>query len=251
MGGAFTAVADDGSAVYWNPAGLASGAFFSLVVDRNTGDEGSAALLALGTPPLGLSYYRTATGEPGNGRHSLVAHHAGATVVQSVGGRMSVGATLKLVRGVTSGVSSTKFDADVGILATGSLARLGLTIRNLLEPAFGPASGPVTLERQVRAGLALNISRRAVVSADADLTRAKTAAGERRELALGVEDHPLAKAWVRGGVHWNAAGGAPTAPTASIGGSYAVYGRTLADAQVSVGSADGNRGWGVGVRFVF
>src|SRR4051812_15263428 len=103
MGGAFTAVADDGSAVYWNPAGLASGAFFSLVLDRNTGDEGSAALLALSTPPLGLSYYRTATGELGSGRHSLVAHHAGATVVQSVGGRMSVGATLKLVRGVTSG----------------------------------------------------------------------------------------------------------------------------------------------------
>src|SRR3954465_10848194 len=81
MGGAFTAVADDGSAVYWNPAGLASGAFFSLVVDRNAGADGSAALLALSTPPLGLSYYRTATSELGSGRHSLVAHHAGATVV--------------------------------------------------------------------------------------------------------------------------------------------------------------------------
>jgi hypothetical protein len=27
MGGAFTAVADDGTAPFWNPAGLASGAF--------------------------------------------------------------------------------------------------------------------------------------------------------------------------------------------------------------------------------
>ena len=31
MGGAFVAVADDASAVYWNPAGFAAGSFFSLV----------------------------------------------------------------------------------------------------------------------------------------------------------------------------------------------------------------------------
>ena len=68
MGGAFVAVADDASAVYWNPAGFASGSFFSLVIDRNqmnTADdvgfprEGSGLLVALGTPPLGLAYYRT------------------------------------------------------------------------------------------------------------------------------------------------------------------------------------------------
>ena len=38
MGGAFTAVADDASASYWNPAGLASGNLFSLVIDRSAGD---------------------------------------------------------------------------------------------------------------------------------------------------------------------------------------------------------------------
>ena len=36
MGGAFVGVADDASAVYWNPAGLAGGAYFSLVIDGNT-----------------------------------------------------------------------------------------------------------------------------------------------------------------------------------------------------------------------
>ena len=36
MGGAFTAVADDASAAFWNPAGFASGSFFSLVLDTNT-----------------------------------------------------------------------------------------------------------------------------------------------------------------------------------------------------------------------
>ena len=38
MGGAFVAVADDASAVYWNPAGLAlGGSYFSLVLDYNQG----------------------------------------------------------------------------------------------------------------------------------------------------------------------------------------------------------------------
>ena len=36
MGGAFTAVADDASAVFWNPGGLASGAFFSVVARRES-----------------------------------------------------------------------------------------------------------------------------------------------------------------------------------------------------------------------
>ena len=34
MAGAFTAVADDATAVYWNPAGLATGAFASVLLDH-------------------------------------------------------------------------------------------------------------------------------------------------------------------------------------------------------------------------
>src|SRR5688500_16629352 len=66
MAGAFVGVADDASAVYWNPAGLAGGAYFSLVLDASGGravpeDEAEATsrsgwLLALTTPALGLSY---------------------------------------------------------------------------------------------------------------------------------------------------------------------------------------------------
>jgi hypothetical protein len=100
MGGAFTAVADDASAAFWNPAGFASGAFVSLVVDANILDRRSGGLVALGTPPLGLSYYRTAIAAEKNGRNTLVAHHAGVSLVQSVGGRLALGATLKAVRGV-------------------------------------------------------------------------------------------------------------------------------------------------------
>src|SRR5215217_6535279 len=71
MGGAFVAVADDATAAYWNPAGFASGSFFSLVVDRNTAKAGttgngpagkrSGLIVAIGAPALGLSYYRLRT----------------------------------------------------------------------------------------------------------------------------------------------------------------------------------------------
>ena len=40
MGGAFVAVADDASAVFWNPAGLALGATFDVQVSRGDGAAG-------------------------------------------------------------------------------------------------------------------------------------------------------------------------------------------------------------------
>ena len=257
MGGAFTAVADDGSAVYWNPAGLATGSFFSLLIDGNALDRQSALLLAIGTPPLGLTYYRTTTAEVKDGPHTLVAHHAGVTVVQSVGGRFAVGATLKAVHGVAASdagsISSNKFDADLGVITTGSFARLGLSVHNLLQPEFASPSGTIRLDRRVRAGVSIHAREDTIVAADIDLTKTTTPRGDWRDVAVGIESHPHRTVWVRGGVHLNASGGDGTgaAPIASLGGSYAVYGSLLADGQVSVGSARGDRGWGVGLRFVF
>jgi hypothetical protein len=239
-------MADDASGVYWNPAGL-PGSLFSLVADYTTSDVTSGTLIALSTPPLGLSYYRTSTGDLANGRNSLVAHHAGVTVVQSLADRLTIGGTVKAVRGlVESGanpsVSSTKFDADLGVMASGSLGRLGLTVHNLFEPDFDGPTAPVTLERRIRAGISLNAGRLSTVAADVDLS------GEVREAALGTEIHPLTKAWVRGGVHWRIDGG-DGEPVGSVGGSFAVYGSTVVDGQVSFGRGD--PGWGIGLRFVF
>jgi hypothetical protein len=108
----------------------------------------------------------------------------------------------------------------------------------------------VELERHVRAGISLNMGRKSVAAADFDLTTRETARGDWREVALGAETNPVRKAWLRGGLHWNTAGDT-AAPIGTLGGSYAVYGSTVADAQVSFGSRDGDRGWGVGLRFVF
>jgi F plasmid transfer operon, TraF, protein len=125
MGGAFVAVADDASAVYWNPAGLILGAsFFSLAIDNNRGEaepdedaqrggSRSATLIAFSTPPLGLSYYRlgstkltplatTFTSDRATRLERLTTHHAGVTLVQSVTSSFAVATTLKLVRGIAA-----------------------------------------------------------------------------------------------------------------------------------------------------
>lgn len=71
MGEAFVAVADDATSIYWNPAGMATGAFVSFVVDygQNRAEppnadgtpgasEGSAPFIGFTIPPFGVAYYR-------------------------------------------------------------------------------------------------------------------------------------------------------------------------------------------------
>src|SRR6516162_9957292 len=55
MGGAFTAVADDATATWWNPAGLATGPFFNAILEA--GDDHHLGT-SVAIPSLGLSYYR-------------------------------------------------------------------------------------------------------------------------------------------------------------------------------------------------
>lgn len=133
MGGAFVAVADDATATWWNPAGLATGATLSLVWDladnlapRNPLPEGPASLgdsmgFALTTPALGLSYYRLRISEmqplssngagtsvrqeegaTGIGLRTLALNQFGVTAGQSLGGNVVLGSTLKLIRAGTA-----------------------------------------------------------------------------------------------------------------------------------------------------
>lgn len=287
--GAFVAIADDASAVYWNPAGLGSGAYFSLLLDRTdaeatpSGDVRGGArsnwLLALSAPVVGLSYYRLrlTTVQPrtsstsGSSRvESLVTHHAGATFVQSLSDRITVGATVKLVRGVADafdavgtperllddplpmGLASNRFDLDAGIMVTGDLLKAGLTVRNLTEPEFATGSdGELQLERQARAGVAVPLTRRWTAALDFDLTRNRGPFGDIRTLAIGAEGRLTARALARGGLQFNTTGEHGRTPVATVGASYAALGSLLVDAHFSTGSERGFSGWGLAGRVVF
>jgi hypothetical protein len=125
MGGAFTAVANDSSATWWNPGGQASGPFLDLSIGWSgtqtagvtPASRDRGPWFALAIPPFGFSYYhfRTSsapesqpTGQPSANRQeegtavplrSLSASQIGFTFVQSLFSGVHAGTTLKYVRG--------------------------------------------------------------------------------------------------------------------------------------------------------
>lgn len=184
MGGAFVAVASDSSATWWNPAGLAAGPLVDLALARNLVEvtervpawRREASWFALGTPALGLSYYRLRitdtqplglTERASDGREeeqaevsvrSLAASQFGVSIVRTLISGVHVGTTFKLVRGIIrdglgdslappsdllatgkafdGGDVEGRFDLDVGIIGVSGPLRLGAVVRNIREPEF-------------------------------------------------------------------------------------------------------------------
>ncbi|MBI1874038.1 MAG: conjugal transfer protein TraF, partial [Acidobacteria bacterium] len=270
MGGAFVAVADDGSAVYWNPAGLATGPYFEVRFEHQSArkdpgpdgpdpksgrERGSSQFFSLSIPVIGLSYYRlgdvsatiqpvqlAATAEGVLDREnqgsaqlaiaSIVTHHVGLTVVQSVSDRLAVATTMKAVIGTArsmvekdegrspfdradelAGKTTTSFDLDAGALATLGAMRVGVVVRNLRAPEFASAEGrsggvarTFEFRRQARIGVAVmpDQGRRpnpTTLALDVDLTRQRALTAERRNVAVGMEQWLMSRrVGLRGGV---------------------------------------------------
>jgi hypothetical protein len=128
MAGAFVAVSDDASATWWNPAGLASGAYLSSILERGQvteprdpqpqvpGRETVMGDFAVAFPSLGLSVYRlrihqidgpASTADVGDNRQdpaiggssvrSVAVNQYGVTVGQSIGRHLVLGTTLKIL----------------------------------------------------------------------------------------------------------------------------------------------------------
>jgi hypothetical protein len=158
MGGAFTAVADDATASWWNPAGMAGGAYFNALIESGSQSEppsdrtaagapqsawrADTRSLAVAFPALGLSYYRlrvseiqpqTSTASAAGVRQeggatevrlrSIVLNQFGASVGQSIGSHLVIASTVKLVRaGAVSQVqpaASGSLDAATGLEPSG------------------------------------------------------------------------------------------------------------------------------------
>ena len=263
MAGAFTAVADDATAGWWNPAGLAGGALFNGLIEYGRPEKAqpeSVRGFAAAYPALGLTYYRlplsqirvtTSTGLPPIGRQEeSVLSLYGATVGHSLGDHFVLGTTLKLLHADTTNVS-----LDVGAMASFGPARFGLTVRDLAEPAFGSGDRAFTLGRHARAGFALSSGRRGVVglatvAVDADLMTTRSVDGEERMLAAGVEAWtPRRTFGIRGGLSKNTVG--TEAWQQSGGVSVLVRSGTYADAYLSGGSDEARHGWGIALRVTF
>jgi len=222
MAGAFVAVADDASAAWWNPAGLATSLKFA---DLSTEvAEGGGRGVALAFPSLGVSYYRLKISQ---------IPPSGTTALQP-SGRQDNGASFGMMR-------------------------VGVTVRDLREPTFGSGSGTgnatFVLSRRARAGAAVVMPARGaldrlVFAVDADLMAALVNGRDEREVAGGVE------AWWFGS-RFGVRGGAG-ADTVTGGGYFGAFGASVVpyphmnlDGAVTRGSDSTRDRWSLGLRLTF
>jgi hypothetical protein len=253
MAGAFVAVADDATAAYWNPAGLGTGDFFSLALERShvslppVGGDAPAlrtGAVLIGTPPLGAGYYRLGD-----------VHVVPVTLVQSIGDHLNVGGAVKGVWGEgIDGRTHGGLDADLGLMVRTDAWRVGLVLRNLAEPTFGPeviafGGNRYRLERHARLGAAVFPRDGLTLAADADLMSLDTPDGRRRTIAIGAEQRAGTRVVVRGGVRAQTIDGAR--PSASAGASLALTSLLWADVQATGGSDRADRSWTIGLRAAF
>ncbi|HEX6163278.1 MAG TPA: conjugal transfer protein TraF [Vicinamibacterales bacterium] len=277
MAGAFVAVADDATAVYWNPAGVATGSFVSVVIDAGPFKMGlpnpqalethkdTSAVVALSATAIGLAYYRqgiygkraaepVVTGpesreEVGRSVHAMTTNSFGVSLVQSLSEHVVIGATPKLVRGAGRFAA----DVDAGVMAWANRFRFGLVARNLTSPEFDGDAGAIELGRELRAGGAwgsgwTGISR-VIVSADADLISRAALDGDRRDVAAGVETWWMSqRLGLRGGVRRSTIGDARAAVAAGI--SAGLKPGMLVEAHVVRGHG-AERSWSVGARMTY
>src|SRR5262245_7341481 len=143
MSGAFVAVADDATAVWWNPAGLATGPFFNALIEKGrvTQPESTIATdparrasvsgFTMALPSIVVSYYRLRVSQTArsDSTESLLQSRQddggvpqvrtrafsqfGVTLDQALLDHLVVGSTLKLIR---AGQAATDLDPSRDVL---------------------------------------------------------------------------------------------------------------------------------------
>ena len=268
MAGAFVAVADDASAIYWNPAGIATGATFDFQMFRRDGDAHSSWFAGASMPVLGIGVYRTHTVQGLPDRQvegpgvvevrALETTNVGVALVQTIVSKLVIGTTARMVTGgVAQQDSRRTFDFDAGAMVTAGHVRIGVSGRNLRKPSFEGPSGAVPVARQVRAGVAL--APRALpagvhgpysLALDADLTTTSNLLGEFRLVAIGGE-YWLAggRVGARAGARWNTL---ETEYRALSAGMTIRLPRSLyVEGHMTKPHGDGDLEWSAGARVTF
>lgn len=182
MGGAFTAVADDATASWWNPAGVAGGAYFNALLEWGNHREPSSdaapngsfqpargddvRTFAVAFPALALSYYRlrvseiqplSTTASGGVDRQesgaiqvrlrSLSLTQFGASVGQSIGEHLVIATTAKLIH--AGAITQIRPAGDASLDAAAELDPDGETKAGLDAGAMA-SFGPVRIGLMVR-----------------------------------------------------------------------------------------------------
>lgn len=142
MGGAYTAVADDAHAIYWNPAGLAQVTKYKLALDHLSFIEEINSQFAsfvvpfnkfYGSLGVGLTYIDMGSidrldsnGVADGGDSDVNAYAASVSWGQAIGDRFAIGVSGKNINQNLAGTSKSSLAADAGALLFLVPNRLGL-----------------------------------------------------------------------------------------------------------------------------
>lgn len=182
MGRAYTGVADDAAASYWNASGLAQLTRKDVVTLYSSLQEGadfgffSYAQPSLDYGTFGVSFVNLRSG--GYERREAISGNAiGSYEISEsaflfshgirTSGKLSVGSTLKVIRQEVDTQSAMGYGIDLGAMyPLHSKIKLGLAMSNLLAPQLKLQSEEEQYPRELRAGLQFLPSSKWMVSTD-------------------------------------------------------------------------------------
>jgi hypothetical protein len=177
MGDAFAAVADDASAVYWNPAGLTQLKSPEVTAMQNSGLVGTQYQVVAGALPvtngaLGISFYRMDYGsidsfsasDTPEGSVSAGDLAAGLSGAHRFTDALSAGATVKFVQEKIDGTSASAFAGDAGLLWKQGRFSIGAAVQHL-GSAMKFVKESESLPTTLRADAAARVTERLVVAA--------------------------------------------------------------------------------------
>lgn len=223
MGSAFVAIADDATAVYWNPACLMRGSslqFYASYADRfGVGIHDQSLGVVLPTDKrirIGFSVLRTSVDDINravqadeNGRPIIdgTFSDAESAYMMAIGIRIhrifAVGLTSKLLIHQLDGWTEDGLGFDLGFLLTPiDAVSLGLNVQNLNRPRLRwstPDHPYDNVTSNVKAGCAVFLlDRRLTLSADVDDFESS-----RLALRMGTEIRPIRSLVLRSGLYGN------------------------------------------------
>ena len=157
MGNAFIALADDPSAIYWNPAGLSqierlemTSAYTSWFQDMNYTNISVVAPMLRNTLGVAVNYFNYGAMAETNAAHpygtGITYNPTDIDITASFARKMhpdiSLGANLRLISRNLPGKVSSGYGIDIGALSRfRENIFIGLNVRNLIS-SIGPSSGP-------------------------------------------------------------------------------------------------------------
>ncbi|PKL92514.1 MAG: hypothetical protein CVV21_01800 [Candidatus Goldiibacteriota bacterium HGW-Goldbacteria-1] len=212
MGKAFTGLADDASAVYYNPAGLAQQNPYQLTLmhvilyEDTMYDFAAASVPFSGVGTFGLAYVRLGSSNfdgrselwEARGNFDISNQAIFVSYARDIVGSLSAGINLKVIMESVYDKSGAGYGADLGLMFVPSeYVSFGLSVINLLPPAVKLDTLTETFPMVIKFGIAGKfLGERIIPTLDVE----KEMSNKGLKFKMGLEVYPINDLAIRAGL---------------------------------------------------